>query len=188
MDINFSINLLRLSAFEKDLENSNVSFAYSDDTLVTAGLIADEKRMFEEYALEVYNICTGGLNLGCQVVYDEFLKVMSEMKGNTDYYYSEYHYYGKGTYKSFMKTQQYKELLDKLTELQEHICFELFNVSYYPYGFIKYVYKEDYFAFTPSFFDRKNRIIGVSDEVFLWLLLKTNEIMNSYNFYLIDLK
>lgn len=81
-----SVNpLLLLPDFESELAELGINFYMSEDTMKDSALaVGNEDGFLEKYALEVYTICRRE-NLKNQKIYDELLRVVSNIKNGSSF-------------------------------------------------------------------------------------------------------
>lgn len=176
------IKLLRLKRFEKDLADAGIPFVFSSDTMLEGGLIAGgEQAIYKEYALEVYNLCTSGLQLPHQQKYDELLDFIEQIKINPNYV-REYHFNGNET--GLKDTPLFKAELAYLFEYAFYVGSPAFNTSLLPHGVIQF-FDKDYLKLTAwRVVDSKTGKLCLDEELLFYLLVKTDEIMEDFDFHL----
>ncbi len=178
------IKWIRLPRFEAELKELGVSFAYADDTMLEAGLVVGgEKGVYEQYALEVYNLCKSDLALANHDLYERFLKLVPYINDPRKFN-GEYHYKGEGTYDDFQNSPKKKQMLTELGDFAYHFGTYVFDAFGIPYGFISYVWNKDFYRLRLSYTDFNTEKNCLSEEIIFYLLVKTDEIMSSYGFYL----
>jgi hypothetical protein len=184
MDNKEIIDILRLKGFETEVVNHNITFTYSDENMLEAALIiGTEQRLFEQYALEVYDLCTNDDYLKNNKLYQKLLKGVQNIKSGKEECL-KYDYHGK---KPFIKYSHTRKIMDwdrKCFDILNYI-FNLFNCVCYWSGFFYPIEDKNYLSVKVPYFMEGDQLKDWDDGILFYLLMKIDEMMVENEFSII---
>ena len=128
-----AIEFLKLKNFETDLRNHGVGFSFLDDDYLSAALIlsgGDLRKIYEQYAIELYNLCTDNDYLKNDRVIRKILEGVEAIKAGKKEML-RYNYHGEKPFEKIIETDEYHCWCCDNTEDISYYFFKLFGCACY---------------------------------------------------------